>query len=108
MCPADERRSRRRWGSTSVCWKREKEERRRGRPLGAFYGLDSPVLDRLLADAPKDRSPGYRRDLRLLHRFAKEGVRGQGAAMRFASLRRRYLKEYAELAAEARGQGELL
>jgi hypothetical protein len=87
---------------------REKEEERRGRPPGASYGSDSPVLDRLLADAPEDRSAGYRRDLRLLHRFAKEGVRGQGAAMRFASLRTRYPKECAELAAEARGQGELL
>ncbi len=28
------------------------EEERRGRPLGAFYGLDSPALDRRLADAP--------------------------------------------------------
>jgi hypothetical protein len=37
-----------------------------------------------------------------------EGVRAQGAAMRFAGLKAKYLKEYAELAAEARGQGELL
>ena len=88
---------------------REKEERHRGRPLGAFYGSDSPVLDRLLlADAPKDRSPQYRADLYALHRYANEGVRAQGEAMRFASLRRRYPKGYAELAAEARGQGELL
>ena len=84
---------------------RAREERRRGRPLGVFYGLDSPVLDRRRADTPGDRPPGYRGDLRLLHRYANEGVRGQGAAMRFASLRRRYLKEFAELAAEARGQG---
>jgi hypothetical protein len=88
---------------------REKEERRRGRPLGAFYGLDSPVLDRLLlANAPEDRPPGYRGYLPLLHRYANEGVRGQGPAMRFASLRRKYPEGYAELAAEARGQGELL
>ena len=57
------------------------------------------------AVACKDRPPGYRGDLRLLH---QRGVRAQGAAMRFASLRRRYPKEYAELAAEARGQGEIL
>jgi hypothetical protein len=87
---------------------RGKVERRRGRPLGTFYGLDSPVLDRLLlADAPKDLSPGYRGDLRLLHRYANEGVRGQGAAMRFASLKAKYREEYAEMKAEARGQGEL-
>ena len=88
---------------------REKEERRRGRPLGTLHGLESPVLDRLLpADAPEDRPLGYRGDLRLLHRYANEGVRAQGSAMRFASLRARYRKEIAELAAEARGQGELL
>ena len=82
------------------------EERRRRRPLSIFYGSDSPVLDRRLADAPKHRPPGYRHDL--LHRYIKEGVRGKGAARRFAGLRRRYPKEHAELNAEARGQGELL
>ncbi len=88
---------------------RAEGEWRRGRPPGASCGSDSPVLDRrLLADAPKDRSPGYRGDLRLLHRYANEGARAQGAAMRFASLRRRYRKEFAELKAEARGRGELL
>ena len=86
----------------------QEEERRRGRPLGALYGSDSPVLDRRMADAPKDRPPGYRGDLRLLHRYINEGVRGQGEAHRFASFRRRYRKEYAELAVEAWGQGELL
>jgi hypothetical protein len=34
---------------------RVEEERRRGRPLGRFYGLDSPALDRLLSNAHKDR-----------------------------------------------------
>ena len=52
---------------------REKEERRGGRPLGASYGLDSPVLERRLGNPPKDRPPGYRRDLRQLHRYANEG-----------------------------------
>ncbi len=83
---------------------KEEEERRRGRPLGAFYGLDSKVLDRRLAYAPKDQAPGYGRDMYLLYRYANEGVRGQGAAMRFASLKTRYRKEYAELKAEAQGQ----
>jgi hypothetical protein len=69
--------------------------------------LYSPGLDRRLVDAPEDR-PGCRGDLRLLHRYADEGVRAQGAAMRFAGLKAKYRKEYAELAAEARGQGELL
>ena len=87
---------------------RKKEERRRGRPLGSFYGLDSPVLDRRLADAPGNRPPRYRADLYALHRYANEGVRGQGDAYRLHSLKRRYEKEHAELAAEAQGQGELL
>ena len=86
----------------------QEAERRRGRPLGASYGSDSSVLDRRLADAQQDRPPGCSGDLRLLHRYANEGVRAQGAAMRFASLKARYRKEYAELAAEAWGQGELL
>jgi hypothetical protein len=88
--------------------KKEEEERRRGRPLGAFHGSDSSVLDRRLADTSKDRPPGYRRDLHLLHRYADEGVRGQGDAYRFHGLKARYREEYAELKAEARGQGELL
>ncbi len=87
---------------------KEEEERRRGRPLGEFHGVDSKVLDRQLANTPRDRPPGYGRDLYLLYRYANEGVRGQGAAMRFASLKTRYRKEYAELKAEAQGQGELL
>ena len=86
---------------------RETDERRRGRPLGASYGSDSPVLDRRLGNPPKDRPPGYRGDLRQLHRYSNEGVRAQGAAMRFASLKARYRKAYAELKSEARGQGEL-
>jgi hypothetical protein len=34
-------------------------------------------------------------------------VRAQGAAMRFASLKAKYREEYAEMKAEARGQGKL-
>ena len=48
----------------------EEEERRRGRPRGAFYGSDSPGLDRRRAGASEDRPPRYRGDLRLLHRYA--------------------------------------
>ena len=85
----------------------QEAERRRGRPPGASYGSDSPGLDRRLAEAPKDRPPGRSGDLRLLYRYANEGVRGQGDAYRFHALKARYREEYAELAAEARGQGEL-
>lgn len=39
---------------------KEEEERRRGRPLGEFYGLASKALDRRLEGASKeDRPPGY-------------------------------------------------
>jgi hypothetical protein len=43
-----------------------------------------------------------------LHRLITEGPRGQGDAYRFHGLKARYREEYAELAAEVRGQGELL
>ena len=87
---------------------KEEEERRRRRPLSIFYRSDFRALDGRLAGAPEDRPPRYRGDLCLLHRYINEGVRGQGAAMRFASLKARYREEYAELKAEAQGQGELL
>jgi hypothetical protein len=87
---------------------RVEEELRRGRPLGHFYGLDSPALDRLLVNnAPKDR-PEYSADLRKLHRYIRRGVHSPGAAMQYMSLKREYEKEYAELKVEARGQKELL
>ncbi len=89
--------------SFSQAPERAEGERRSGRPLGAFYGLDSMVLDRRLAAVPKDLSLGYRGDLSLLHRYINEGARGQGAAMRFASLKARYRKDYAELKAETQG-----
>ena len=87
---------------------REKEEERRGRPPGASYGSDSPVLDRLLADASKDRPSGYAADLSTMHRLMSRGVHSQGDAYRLHGLKRRYEKGYVELKAETRGQGELL
>jgi hypothetical protein len=86
---------------------KEDEERRRGRPLGQFYGLDSPALHRGLVNAPKDR-PKYGADLRKLHRYINKGVHSPVAAMQFTSLKRKYEKEYTELKAEGRGQKELL
>lgn len=41
---------------------RELEAQRRGRPLGILHNLDSPVLDRRLANPPEDL-PGYGIDL---------------------------------------------
>ena len=71
--------------------------------------MESPVLDRLLlADAPKDRPPGYAADLSTMHRLMSRGVHSQGDAYRFHGLKARYREEYAEFAAETRGQGELL
>jgi hypothetical protein len=86
---------------------RVEEERRRGRPLGRFYGLDSPALDRLLSNAPKDR-PKYGADLRKIHRYINKGVHSPGVAMQFTSLKRKYEKEYTELKVEGRGQKQLL
>ena len=86
---------------------KEEEERRRGSPLSAFYGLNSPVLDRRLASVPKDRV-GDRANLYMLYQYARKGVRSQGDAYRFHGLKARYREEYAVLEAEARGQGELL
>ena len=42
-----------------------------------------------------------------MHRLMTRGVHSQGDAYRLHGLKRRYEKEHAELAAEARGQGEL-
>ncbi len=86
---------------------KEEEKRRRGRPLGQFYRLDSPALDRLSANAPRAR-PGYDADLRKLHRYIHKGVHSPGAAMYFASLKAVHRREYVELKAEAQGQGEFL
>jgi hypothetical protein len=86
---------------------RVEEERRRGRPLGRFYGLDAPALDRLLTNAPEEQ-PKYGADLRKLHRYIRKGMHSPGAGMRFMSLKKKYSKKYAELKAEAQGQRELL
>ena len=71
-------------------------------------GPGSGVQYRLLTDAGKDRPQGYAADLATMHRLATRGARSQGAAYRLHGLKRRYAKEYAELKAEAQGQGELL
>jgi hypothetical protein len=87
---------------------REEEERQRGRPLGHFHGLDSPALDRQLANAPKDRPKKYGAGLSNLHLYIYKGVHSTGAGMHYRSLKAAHLKEYAELKAEAQRQGELL
>jgi hypothetical protein len=63
---------------------------------------------RATRDPPKDHQPRYAAHLATLHRLIPRGAHSLGAGMRFASLKASYPKEYAELAAEARGQGELL
>ena len=85
-----------------------KEERRWGGPLPPRRGSGSKVIDRRMGNPPKDRPPGYAADLAMMHRFVTRGVRSQGGAYRLHALKRGYEKEYAELAAEAQGQGELL
>ncbi len=83
------------------------EERRRGRPLGKFYGLDSKVLDRRLDSAPADRA-GYKADVYRLYEYIEKGVHSPGSGMHFNSLKRKYAKEYAQLRAESMGQSEVI
>lgn len=84
------------------------EERRRGRPLGTLHGLDSPALERRLAHTEKARPHQYGADLHKLYQYVRRGVRSQGGAMHFAALKKKYVREYAEFQADARGQPELL
>jgi hypothetical protein len=87
---------------------REEDELRGGRAPGQFYGVDSPALDKLLANATEKRPKNYSADLLKLHRYIYRGVYSPGAGMHFASLKAAYHREYIELKAEAQGQGELL
>jgi hypothetical protein len=87
---------------------RAEGKRRRGGPLPPTRGSGSKVLNRRMGDPPKDRPWGYAAELSTLHRLIIEGPRSLGVGMRLGSLKARYRKEYAELKAEARGQGELL
>ena len=87
---------------------RAKEERCRGGPLPPTRGSGSKVIDRRMGNHPKNRPPGYAADLATMHRLITEGPRSPGSGMRLGSLKAKYQKEYAELEAEARGQGELL
>jgi hypothetical protein len=87
---------------------RIEEERHRRRPMGRFYGLDSPALDRLLGNTPDEQLPGGPGGLGLLYRYIHKGPSNLGAVMRYTALKRRFPKEYSELKAEAQGQGELL
>jgi hypothetical protein len=43
-----------------------------------------------------------------LYQHVHRGVRSQGGAMHFASVKKKYVREYAEFKAEARGQRTLL
>ena len=71
-------------------------------------GSGSKVIDRRLGNPSKDRPPGYTADLSTMRRLITEGPRGQGDAHRFHGLKSKHREVYAELAAEARGQWELL
>jgi hypothetical protein len=86
---------------------REEEELDRGRPLNVLHGSNSAVLDRQLASVAKKRSR-HGATLINLCQYVHRGVRSQGGAMQFVSLKKKYVREYTDLKAEARGQGELL
>jgi hypothetical protein len=87
---------------------REEDELRGGRALGQFYGVDSPALDKLLANATENRPKNYSADLLKLHRYIRKGVHSPGSGMHFASLKATHRGEYIELKAEAQEQGDLL
>lgn len=82
-----------------VFWLSAEEERRRGRPLGTFYGLDSIALEQAMR-----RRPGCRGDLYKLYRFVHEGTGGFAAGMWFGSLRYKYPEEYRMMKAERDGE----
>lgn len=87
---------------------RAEEEGRRGGPLPMMRGLDSKALNRRLESGSENHPPGYTADLSMIYRLLSRGIGNQGEAYRFHNIMKKYPKEYAELRAEAYGQGELL
>jgi hypothetical protein len=79
-----------------------------GRAVAADEGFWFEGPGQATGRRPGGSDPGYAADLSTMHRLITEGPRGQGDAYRFHGLKARYREEYAELAAEAQGQGELL
>jgi hypothetical protein len=82
---------------------RVEEERRRGRPLGPYRGIDSVVIDRL-AERASSKPPGYMADMLRLHHFVHCGPSSWATGMRFGSLRNKYPEEYRLLKAERDGE----
>jgi hypothetical protein len=81
---------------------RAEEERRRGRPLGPYRGIDSLVFDRLVARA-SSKPPGYQGETLKLYQFVHCGAGGMAGGMWYGSLRARYPEEYRLLKAEREG-----
>jgi hypothetical protein len=71
-----------------------------------MQGLESKVLVGGLEDS--EGRPGYVADLSMMHRLITRDPHNAGEGMRLGSLKAKYHKEYGELRAEERGQGELL
>ena len=82
---------------------RTQEERRRGRPLGPYRGVDSVVIDRL-AKTPETKPPGYMAHMLKLHYFVHHGPSSWATGMWFGSLRNKYPQEYQLLKAERDGE----
>jgi hypothetical protein len=68
-------------------------------------GSGSGVLDRRLGNPPEDRPPGNAADLSTMHRLITRGAPQRRVRNAAGSLRAKYQKEYAELKADAQGQG---
>ena len=82
---------------------RVEEERRRGRPLGPYRGIDSVVIDRL-AQRASSIAPGYMSDMLRLHYFVHRGPSSWATGMWFGSLRNKHPEEYRLLKAERDGE----
>ena len=52
---------------------KEEQERRRGRPLGPYRGIDSLVFDRLAGRA-SSKPPGYQGEILKLYQFVHRGA----------------------------------
>ncbi len=85
-----------------ILQERAEEERRMGRPLGPYRGVDSVVLDRLAGRGSDE--PGYMSDLLRLHHFVYRGPNSWITGMWFGGLRNRYPEEYRLLRAERDGE----
>lgn len=84
---------------------RAEEERRTGRPLGRYRGVDSSVVARLAENRPPG-DPGYMAAVLWMHKVVwSGGPHGLAAGYKFHHLKTKYPVEYAMLKNEKLGYG---